>query len=96
MNSSWRAAYRYGNIGLELFLSIVVGFWLGHWADRRWFGGHGWGTAVGTLVGVYTGFRALWKMAKQAQREAEAEEERERKKAEVDAKVEAYKRKADE
>lgn len=89
---SWKQAYRFGNIGLELFLSIVIGFWLGRMLDRRFFGGHGYGTAVGTIVGLYTGFRALYKLAKQAQREAEEEEERERVQADKNAKVEAYKR----
>jgi F0F1-type ATP synthase assembly protein I len=92
---SWKQAYRFGNIGLELFLSIVIGFLLGRWLDRRFFGAHGYGTAVGTIVGVYTGFRALYKLAKQAQREAEEDEERDRVKADKDAKVEAYKRAID-
>lgn len=96
MNSSWKAAYRYGNIGLELFLSIVVGFLFGRWVDRHWLHGHGWGTAVGTVLGVYTGFRSMWKLAKQAQREAEAEEEAARKKGDMDAKVARYKKEADE
>jgi F0F1-type ATP synthase assembly protein I len=95
MSSSWKAAYRYGNIGLELFLSIVVGFVVGRWVDRRWLSGHGWGTAVGTALGVYTGFRSLWKLAKQAQREAEAEEVREQDKADRDARLAAYRREAD-
>jgi F0F1-type ATP synthase assembly protein I len=73
-------------------LSIVVGFLLGRWLDRRFFGAHGYGTVVGTMVGVYTGFRALYKLAKQAQREAEEDDERERVKAEKDVKVEKYKR----
>lgn len=96
MNSSWKAAYRYGNIGLELFLSIVVGFLFGRWVDRHWLHGHGWGTAVGTVLGVYTGFRSMWKLAKQAQREAEAEEEAARKKGDLDAKIARYKKEADE
>ena len=96
MNSSWKSAYRYGNIGLELFLSIVVGFLLGRWVDRHWLHGHGWGTAVGTVLGVYTGFRSMWKMAKQAQAEAEAEEAAVQKKAETDAKIARYRKEADE
>lgn len=92
MQPGWKQAYRFGNIGLELFLSIVIGFLLGRWLDHKFFGGHGYGTAAGTIVGVYTGFRALWKLAKQAQLEAEQEEERERVEAEKNAKVEAYKR----
>lgn len=96
MNSSLRAAYRYGNIGLELVLSVVVGFLLGRWVDRHLLHGHGWGTGVGTVIGVYAGFRSMWKLAKRAQAEAEAEEAADRKKAEVDAKVAKYKKAADE
>jgi F0F1-type ATP synthase assembly protein I len=92
MQRGWKQTYRFGNIGLELFLSIVVGFLLGRWLDRRFFGAHGYGTAVGTIVGVYTGFRALYKLAKQAQREAEDDEARDRVQAEKDANVEKYKR----
>ncbi len=91
----WTQAYRFGNIGLELFLSIVIGFLLGRWLDHKFLGSHGYGTAVGTIVGVYTGFRALWKLAQQAQREAEEEEERERAEAEKNAKIEAFKRNVD-
>jgi F0F1-type ATP synthase assembly protein I len=95
MKSSWKATYRYGNIGLELVLSIIVGFLLGRWVDRHFLGAHGYGTAVGTLIGVYTGFRSLYKMAKQAQLDAEAEDARVLATAEKNAKVEAYRREAD-
>src|SRR5438445_6493759 len=95
MQSGWKQTYRFGNIGLELFLSIVVGFLLGRWLDRRFFGGHGYGTVAGTVVGVYTGFRALYKLAKRAEREAEEDESRDRVQADKDAKVEAYKREID-
>ena len=95
MGPGWKQAYRFGNIGLELFLSIVIGFLLGRWLDHKFFGSHGYATAVGTVVGVYTGFRALYKLAKQAQREAEEEEERERVQAEKNAQVEAFKREVD-
>ncbi len=91
----WKQAYRFGNIGLELFLSIVVGFLLGRYLDRRFFGAHGYGTAAGTIVGLYTGFRALYKLAKQAERESEEEDERDRVRADKDAKVDAYKRAID-
>ena len=91
----WKQAYRFGNIGLELFLSIVVGFLLGRYLDRRFFGAHGYGTVAGTIIGLYTGFRALYKLAKQAQREAEEEDERDRIQADKNAKVDAYKRAID-
>ncbi len=95
-SKSFKAAYRYGNIGLELVLSIVLGFVLGRKLDRWLFGGHGYATAAGTIVGVYTGFRALYKLAKQAQREAEEEDAAALQKADKDAKIDAYKKEADE
>jgi F0F1-type ATP synthase assembly protein I len=91
-SSSWKTAYRYGNVGLDLVLSIVVGFLLGRWVDRHFLEGHGYGTVIGTIIGVYAGFRSLYKVSKQAQRQAEAEDRRERDKADKDAKVAAYKK----
>ncbi len=95
MSSSWKSAYRYGNIGLELVLSFFVGLFGGRWIDRHFLGGHGYGTAVGTVVGLYAGARSFYKMAKQLQRETEAEEAREREEAARQAKIDAYKRAVD-
>jgi F0F1-type ATP synthase assembly protein I len=95
VSSSWKATYRYGNIGLELFLSIVVGFLFGRWVDRHWLHGHGYGTAVGTAIGVYAGFRSVWKLAKQAQAESAAEDAAEAKKLETDLKIARYKKESE-
>ena len=76
-------------------LSIVVGFLLGRKIDRWILGGHGYGTVIGTVVGVYTVFRALYKLAKQAEREAEEEDAAALDKADKDAKIDAYKKEAD-
>lgn len=78
----YKAIGRYGTVGIELFLSIVVGYLAGRWADGK-LGTHGWLTVAGVAVGVYAGFRALFKAAKTAQREMERldrleEEERRR------------------
>ena len=95
-SSSWKSVYRYGNVGIDLVLSIVVGFLLGRWVDRHVLGGQGYGTIIGTIIGVYAGFRSLWKVSKQATREAEVQERRERDKAAKDAKVDAYKKETSE
>lgn len=63
---------KYGSLGLELLLSMAVGYYVGHWADRK-LGTH-WIAAVGFLVGVYAGFRALFRAASQMQRDIEREE----------------------
>ena len=95
MQKNWRA-FRLGNVGLELAISFFVGFFGGRYLDQRYFGGHGWGTAIGSIVGFYAGFRSLYKAIKTLERETEADEARERAEAERNAKIDAYKRDADE
>jgi hypothetical protein len=58
---------RYGSIGLELLLSIAVGYYLGHWI-----------AFVGFILGCYAGFRALFRIAKQMQLDVERDEKLER------------------
>lgn len=80
--SAWRNVGRYGTVGFELILSIVIGYWIGRWLDGRFFPGKSWMTIVFTSAGTYAGFRALWKAAKQMTADAEridAEEAEERK-----------------
>jgi ATP synthase protein I len=67
---------RYGSVGLELLLSIAVGYYLGHWADGK-LGTH-WIAFVGFLLGCYAGFRSLFRAAKQMQLDVEREEMLER------------------
>jgi F0F1-type ATP synthase assembly protein I len=94
-SSNWKTAYRYGNVGLDLVLSIVVGFLLGRWVDNHLLNGAPWGKIVGTIIGVYAGFRSIHKAGQQMQRDADAHDRRDRAKAEKDAKVDAYKKEAD-
>lgn len=67
---------RYGSLGLELLLSIAVGYYLGAWLDRK-FDTH-WIAFVGFLLGCYAGFRALFRAAKQMTRDIERDEALER------------------
>jgi F0F1-type ATP synthase assembly protein I len=82
--SPLRAYGRFGTVGLELVLSIVLGYAFGHWLDGRYFPGHFYLTIVFTLAGTYAGFRAMFKAAKAAEREAERLDE-----AEAEARREA-------
>jgi ATP synthase protein I len=68
--SQWKAVGRYGTVGIELVLSLVIGYAAGHWADGK-LGTNGWLTVAGVVVGLYAGFRAIFKAAKSAQREME-------------------------
>jgi ATP synthase protein I len=67
---------RYGSLGLELILSMAVGYYLGVWLDRKL--GTRWLAFVGFLLGCYAGFRALFRAAKQMQRDIERDERLER------------------
>jgi ATP synthase protein I len=68
---------RYGSVGLELLLSMALGYYGGRWVDAR-AGAHGWITLVGFLAGVAVGFRAIFQAGKSMQRDIERAERRDR------------------
>lgn len=74
----WREYGKYGAVGLELLLSIGIGYYAGHWLDQRYFHDKGWVTLVGFAIGVYTGFKAIWRTAKKMQRDVEIAEKLDR------------------
>lgn len=67
---------RYGSLGLELLLSIAIGYYGGHWLDTKL--GTKWIAFVGFIVGCYAGFRALFRAAKQMTKDIERDEALER------------------
>jgi F0F1-type ATP synthase assembly protein I len=69
----WKDLGRYGTVGLELVLSILIGFFGGQWLDKRYGGGKGWLTMLGFAVGCYAGFRGIYKAYRVMQREADRE-----------------------
>gem|GEM_PF-1450926 len=71
-----KAYGKYGALGLELLLSIGVGYYLGAWLDKK--AGTHFLAFVGFLLGCYAGFRALFRAAKQMQRDIENDEALER------------------
>jgi F0F1-type ATP synthase assembly protein I len=73
----WRAYGRYGSIGIELVLSIGLGYYGGHWLDGRW-NTKGWLAGLGFLMGCYAGFKALWTAAKRMERDVADDEAQER------------------
>ena len=54
--------------------SIGIGYYAGHWLDQRYFEGKGWVTLIGFAIGVYTGFKAIWRTAKKMQHDIEIAE----------------------
>ena len=77
MRSDLRGLGDYGTVGLDLVLSILLGFFGGRWLDGK-LGAHGWLTVLGFLLGVIAGFRSLYRAAVKMRKETEAEDERER------------------
>ncbi len=69
-------ALRYGGVGIEFVLTILLVSALGHWLDTRYWGGHGGGLAGGFFFGVVVAFRNLLRTAHQMQRDVERAEAR--------------------
>jgi hypothetical protein len=76
MARPWVEIGRYGSVGIELVLTILILGGLGHWLDTRYWGASGWGSGVGFLLGVAVGFRNLMRTAAHMQRDIERAEAR--------------------
>jgi ATP synthase protein I len=74
----WKEYGRYGSVGIELVLSVAIGFYGGRWLDTRFGGGRGWLTLLGFVVGVYAGFRQIFRASKEIERAADETERAER------------------
>ncbi len=74
MAKPWMEVGRYGSVGLELVLTILIPAALGHWLDGRYWGNAGWGAGVGFVIGIVVGFRNLIRTANGMQRDIERAE----------------------
>jgi hypothetical protein len=74
MSRPWKEMGRYGSVGIELILSILILTALGHWLDVRFWHDAGYATAAGFLLGAAVGFRNLFRTAKHMQRDIERAE----------------------
>jgi F0F1-type ATP synthase assembly protein I len=77
VKQDWKGVGRYGTVGLELALSVLVGLFGGQWLDRHLHTAP-WLTIVGTVYGIAAGVRGLYRAAQQATRDAEELDRRER------------------
>lgn len=66
-----KLAARFASAGLELAISIVVGYFGGRFIDRA-VGTTPYLTYLGLLLGIVAGFRNLFLLAKSAQKRGEA------------------------
>jgi hypothetical protein len=76
MARPWNELGRYGGVGIDLVLAILLLGALGHWLDGRYWPGHDTGMMVGGLLGVAVGVRNLIRAAQRMQRDIEAAEAR--------------------
>jgi hypothetical protein len=82
MTKPWMDIGRYGSVGIELVLAIVVCGAIGHWLDDRGtFGGgahegvgHDYGMLGGGLLGLAVGVRGLVRAAQRMQKDIERAE----------------------
>ena len=77
MKQDWNGIGRYGTVGLELVLSVLLGLFGGQFLDKR-FHTTPWLTLIGLSYGIAAGVRGLYRAAKRATREAEELDRRER------------------
>ena len=77
VKQDWKGVGRYGTVGLELVLSVLLGLFGGQFLDRR-FHTAPWLTLVGLAYGIAAGVRGLYRAAARATREAEELDRRER------------------
>jgi hypothetical protein len=75
MATPWKDVGRYGGVGIEFLLTILIVSWLGHWLDGR-ASLHGYGLVAGFLLGTAVAFRNLIRTAQGMQADIERAEAR--------------------
>jgi hypothetical protein len=74
MARPWKELGRYGGVGIDLVLSILILGGIGHWLDARYGRGSDWGMLIGFLLGVAVGVRNLVRVAARMQKDIERAE----------------------
>ncbi len=74
MAKPWMEIGRYGSVGFELVLTILIPAAIGHWLDGRYWNHGDVGAGVGFVIGVAVGFRNLIRTANGMQRDIERAE----------------------
>ena len=77
VQQDWKSFARYGTVGLEFALSILLPMFLGRWLDRK-LGTGNWLTVVLAGFGLAAGIRAVLRALRAANQEAERLERQER------------------
>jgi hypothetical protein len=66
--SPWKDVGRYGSVGIELIVWMALGYYGGRALDVR-LGAAGWVTFLGLALGLFAGFRSIFKTAAHMRRE---------------------------
>ena len=69
----WSVAGRVGSIGIELGLSVALGYFAGKWLDGI-LGTAPWLSFVGLALGLAAGGRSLYKLVKKTRTDLDAPE----------------------
>jgi len=77
-NGPWKQFGRYGSVGIELVVSMMLGYYAGHWLDVRYAHDAGYVTGLGMAIGIYAGFRQLYRVTKLAAREFDRQDAEEK------------------
>ena len=51
----------YGSLGIEMAAAVLIGTFMGYWADR-WLGTQPWILIIGFILGAAAGFRSLYRI----------------------------------
>ncbi len=76
MAKPYKQIGRYGGVGIEFILAILLLGAIGHWLDGRYLGGHDYGMIAGGVLGLAVGVRNLVRLTMRMQRDIEREEAR--------------------
>ena len=66
----------YSSMGLELGLSVVVGFLIGNWLDE-WLETAPWFLIIFGIAGIIAGYRSMFRMVKRMQSDTGVEQKNE-------------------
>ena len=64
----------YSSMGLELGLSVVVGFLIGSWIDE-WLATDPWFLLTFGIAGIIAGYRSIFRLVKRVQADAKTEKD---------------------
>ena len=68
------SAFSFATIGLEMGVSVFVGWYMGQWLDGR-FETRPWLMVTFVLLGLFSGFRSLFRLAMRAAKDAEDDDD---------------------